>query len=900
MPRPPLASEELVGFSLAPLLNIRRIAVVFCALALALPSRAAVPEAPKLQLGTNVVPRQYRLDLTLAPGSDTFHGAVEIDIQIADATPLIWLNSLNLAISSVSLRSGGAEITPVLLPEQHGFIALQFDHPVSGAGTLRFEYSGKVVKNSDAGVFALDEDGETYLYSQFEPSDARRAFPCFDQPSFKVPWRITLHVPAGVSGFANTPQESATPETGGMQAVRFRISKPLPTYLVAFAAGRFETVDAGHVGKAPLRVIVPRGHTADAQFAAEAIPQMLAIEEKYFGRPYPYEKLDSLVMPVSNFAMENAGLITYGQDLLLAPPGTDSLSRQRICALVVAHEMAHQWLGDMVTMKWWDDIWLNEGFASWMERKIVGEWKPGWRADVTAVQARLKSMDLDSLLSARRIVQPIESEGDIANAFDDITYEKGAAVLGMFEQFAGRERFRRGIRAYLKQYEFRTSTTADFLAAVSHGSGVNMTAAMNTFLNQAGTPLVTMNLDCTGATPLLHLSQQRALPIGSAGADGQLWQVPVSMRFQDGGGTHSQRILLTAAHQDVPLSNARGCPAWLLGNDEGQGFYRVRYEGDLLDRLLTNGSGQLSVAEKVSELGNVNALVGSGNVSPARALGLASRFGGDPDSEVVEEAVDIASLLKGPDLPNNLRPSAAHFIRSVFGERAEQLGWHSRAGDDNQSLLLRSELTPFVAAEGLDTSLIGSAGILARQWLKDRSGVEPEMVSPVLGVAAQFGDRDLWELLRQQALAEKNPAMRERILRALGSFRDPALAEASMDLLLKKEFDAREAFFPFLFHPLQNAETRELPFAFVRRNLDALLAGLPREVGGDFAAELPTTGSVFCDAAHRDEVDSFFRGRVKDYIGGERTLRNTLETIDVCIARKNALGPGIAEFLKAY
>jgi alanyl aminopeptidase len=363
---------------------------------------------------------------------------------------------------------------------------------------------------------------------------------------------------------------------------------------------------------------------------------------------------------------------------------------------------------------------------------------------------------------------------------------------------------------------------------------------------------------------------------------------------------YRQRILLAWQHADAALTDARGCPTWLLANDEAAGYYRVRYEGGLLDRLLANGGGELSVAERVSELGNVNALVGTGDVPPARALALVPEFSGDPNSEVVELAMETASTLKGPEVPDGLRPNAARYIRGVFARPAESLGWHSKAGDGDEARLLRSKLTPFAAAEGLDRTLIDGAGSLARQWLKDRSGVEPDMLPAVLSVAAQFGDRSLWDLIHQQALTEKDPAIRERLLAALGSFRDRTLAEASLRLLLAKEFDTREAFFPLLFGPLDHAETRDLPFGFVRANLDALVALLPREVDSDFGSYLPFTANAFCDATHREEVDSFFHERVKGFTGGERTLRNALEIVDVCIARKKALGPSIAEFLKGY
>ncbi len=273
-----------------------------------------------------------------------------------------------------------------------------------------------------------------------------------------------------------------------MKTVRFRESKPLPSYLVAFAAGRFDAVAAGRVGDAPLRIITPHGHAAEAQYAAQAIPQLLALEVKYFGRPYPYEKLDSIAMPVSNFAMENAGLITYGQSTLLANPAGDTITRQREMAIVAAHEMAHQWFGDLVTTDWWNDIWLNEAFASWMEEKITGEWKPDWKMDVEAVESRLTAMRADSLVSARRITEPIESEGDIANAFDDITYQKGDAVIRMFEHYLGEEPFRRGVQLYLNRYAWRTATTPEFLAAVSEGSGRDVAPAFGTFVDQTGVP----------------------------------------------------------------------------------------------------------------------------------------------------------------------------------------------------------------------------------------------------------------------------------------------------------------------------------------------------------------------------------------------------------------------------
>ena len=329
-----------------------------------------------------------------------------------------------------------------------------------------------------------------------------------------------------------------------LQVVKFKESKPLPSYLVALAVGQFDIVDAGKVGKTPLRIITPHGKAANAKYAVEAIPQLLKLLEDYFGIPYPYEKLDSIAMPISNFAMENAGLITYGETTLLAKPEEDSINRQRGCAIVTAHEMAHQWFGDLVTTAWWDDIWLNEAFATWMENKIVREWKPEWHIDVTVVNDRLFAMREDSLLATRKIRQPIESNNDIANAFDGITYQKGAAVIQMFETWIGQDKFRKGIQLYLKQHTWGNATAKDFEAAISSAAGHNIAPAFDSFLNQAGVAEISVALDCT-SKPKLELAQKRLLPIGSQGSSQQSWMIPVCVAYESGGVMHHQCELLS-------------------------------------------------------------------------------------------------------------------------------------------------------------------------------------------------------------------------------------------------------------------------------------------------------------------------------------------------------------------
>ncbi|HTB20173.1 MAG TPA: ERAP1-like C-terminal domain-containing protein, partial [Bryobacteraceae bacterium] len=358
--------------------------------------------------------------------------------------------------------------------------------------------------------------------------------------------------------------------------------------------------------------------------------------------------------------------------------------------------------------------------------------------------------------------------------------------------------------------------------------------------------------------------------------------------------------LLSDTKDEIALEGAQTCPAWILPNDGEIGYYQVAYQGDLLKKVLADNNSHLSVAERVGFLGDVHALAAEGEVSAQVALALVPQFSDDPDWHVVQAAANIAALLRGENVPANLREKGANFIRQQFGQKAIALGWTTQPGDTDDTRLLRQKLVPFVAGTGEEKELIDRAEALARQWLRTGHGIAPEMLEPVLRIAAEFGDRDFFNLLRSAAIEQRHHHVREILLEALGSFRNPELARAALDLLLSKDFDPRESFYPLLFGPLSYVDTREVPFEFVKQHLDGLLKRLPREVGEDYAAMLPEVGGSFCDAKHRAELDLFFADRVKDYNGGPRTLAQTLESIDLCVAARKSLAPELAAFLSHY
>lgn len=876
---------------------MRSLALLF------LPFVLLAEDAPKLRLDGRAVPERYAADLTLIPGQDEFTGKIDIAISVVRPFSVLWLNASALTISKATLSAGGKSWTGKALPGGDDFAGLDFGSNIpAGHAGLHLEYTGKISKGSSAGVFQLQDGEPWYIYTQFEPTDARRAFPCFDEPNYKTPWALTLHVKNDQQAFANTAAVSETVEPEGMKKVVFAPTRPLPSYLVAFAVGPFEVVDAGKAGrnKTPLRVLVTRGRTQEAKYAAETIPQLLVELEKYFGMPYPYDKLDAISMPISNFAMENVGLITYGQSLLLSRPEADTINRQRGFALVGAHEMAHQWFGDLVTTAWWDDIWLNEAFATWMENRIVDGWKPEWHVMAGAMEARLGAMRLDSLVNARKIRQPILSNDDIANAFDGITYEKGAAVIRMFEQWIGPEKFQKGVQNYMRKYADKNSTAPEFLAAISDAAGRDITSAFNSFLDQAGVPLITVDLRCDSGRPRLQVEQQRSLPIGSKGDAKQNWLVPVCAKYSADGKVSEECHVFSDPKSEVELKNARTCPVWLTANDRGSGYYRVLYRGDMLQRALADHGSRLTPVERIAVLGDVNALVISGQLTPAVALSFVPEFAGDADRNIVLATIEIAGITRGSAVPDALRPAAARFFRKTFGERARQLGWRSKPGDTDDTRILRQNLVATVALAGEDPDLSAEAAKLASAWLDTGKGIDPEMLGGVLSVAARDGDRALFDRMLKAAKESKVRRERQTLIGALGSFRKPELARAAMQLVATGEFDPREGFGPLLFGPGQWPENRRLPFEFVKQNLDGILAKLPREVGADFAAELPFVGGGFCDAPARSELEAFFKDKVGSYTGGPRNFAQVLEGIDLCIARRAAIQDAIADFLRNY
>jgi alanyl aminopeptidase len=843
---------------------------------------------------------RYQARLRIDPNEPTFSGVIDIDLTLASPSALLWLNAVKLTVDHAQFTVGKQTISARVVPGGEDFLgfAPSSGQPLpAGPARLHVEYRGQISSHDNRGLYRLKEGDHWYAVTQHESIFARRTFPCFDEPSFKVPWQLTLEVKEGDLALSNTPAVGEKREHPGMKTVSFAPTKPLPSYLVAMAVGPFSLADGGTAGrnKVRVRVAAPAGRTADARWAAQISGPILEQLEAYFDRPYPYEKLDMVTVPLASArgAMENPGLVTFGESVIVTPARDESIDFRRSYARVEMHELAHQWFGDLVTAAWWDDIWLNEAFATWTAAKIVDQWKPDWEHHTEGVKARAIALENDRLVNARKIRQPIESSHDIYNAFDRITYQKGATVLAMFERWVGPEVFRRGVQRYLEKHAWGNATAVEFVAAISAEAGRDVWPAFATFLEQPGAPLVTVELSCRGK-PAVTLTQERYLPVGSTGSAAARWQIPLRLRYGAGATEANTSTLLTDASATVSLPIS-ACPDWVSVNDGGTGYFHTLYRGPLLDRLLADGGKHLSLPERMALVDDLSAAAQAGKLPVPQLLGALTTLAKDPSRELTVKVAQVVAGLRAHLVPDALEPAYARFVRGLFGARARALGWSPRPDEDDDARLLRAELLPLVAVEGDDADLREEAGRLVQAWLLDATALSPDLIVPVLRTAAAAGDRALYDRLLTAARETRTPETRRQLLTALSQVRDPALARASLPLLLDGPFDPRDALV-LLTGASEQPTTRGVAYEFVKEHFDALSARQPPT----WFARQPLLSGNQCDETHRKDLAAFFGERAPRFPGGPRALALALESVHLCEALVQSQQASVAAFLKKY
>jgi len=854
-----------------------------------------VEKPPALRLPGDVRPTRYALELTIDPTKPRATGVNRILAEVIKPTRIVWLHATGLEITKATLDMKPARI----VPGGEDFVGLAVESELP-AGKLAIEiaFSAPIDREKSRGLYSEKEGGDSYAYTFFEPVDARRAFPCFDEPVYKVPWQLTFHVAKNHVALGNTPVVKETDEPNGMKRVELADSKPLPSYLVAFVVGPFEVVDGGTAGrvKTPVRFIIPKGRAAELRYAKSITPRVIAALEDYFDMDYPYGKLDVAVVPRFWGTMEHPGIVAMGQPLTLIRPDGETRSRKQSYTNILAHELAHYWFGDVVTMRWWDDTWLNEALAQWLDATITDAVEPSWRLRDGRIGQAVAAMESDETLSVRSIRQPVTTREAIEASFDnDIVYGKGASILRMHEA-EDPTKFRDFIRTFIKKHAWGSATAEDLFAVMRDKLGAPVETAFRTFVEQPGVPLVTSKLACQGGKASLALTQKRALPAGSVDPKPRQWNVRYCVRYGNATKAHAACTQLATANGTLELPMA-GCPTWIIPNGGGDGYYRSTVDPKSAQPMF--GKSKLvtvvkpTSAEKMMLVADLRAAVDRSELQLDELLPLVPAIASDPDEKVAVWAFAAASF-NARVLDDAMYEKAKKFFLATFGGPARKLGWTRAKADSDERHELRRSFVPAVGA--IDPKLRAEASKLAVRWLDDRKAVADDLIGAVLGAATEKGDAALFDKILAASAKSRDRREQTRILGALGGFHDPVLARRALDLVLAKDRDIRETL-GIVFRLVFQRETNALAIEFVTTNIDAMLGRMRDDSAAGFLSAL--AGSS-CTPDGLKKMRALVEPRAKKFGGAENYVTRGFEQAEQCITRFARELPALKRVLAKY
>jgi len=867
---------------------------------------AGTDAAPPLEhLPTWAQPESYKLAFKVDPKQEDYSGSSIIKIKLSQASDFIWLHGKELKVSKVTVTDAAGKKHAgkyTVAAEKEGVARVDLGGRLEGEITLAIEFTAPLNKQLQ-GLYKVSHEGVPYAMTQMEPVSARYAFPGFDEPSFKVPFDLSLTIPSDDQGVANTAQIKEEKAGAGWKTLTFSTTKPLPTYLVAFAVGPWDIVKGPDISPTqyratatPLRGIAARGEGHRMEHVLGETNSIIHTLEDYYGFGYPYDKLDLLAAPdFSAGAMENAGLVTF-RDWLLLIDKDSAAQYVRGSFNVNAHELAHQWTGDTVTMAWWDDLWLNEAFATWMQQKITTKVHPEYRADLDRVRGAQGAMSNDSLVSARKIRQPITGNGDIETAFDGITYQKGAAVLGMFEGYVTDPVFQRGMRAYIQKHKFGNATADDLIDAIAEaaGQGDDFKKAFLSFLNQSGVPYVTTEVKVEGGKTVLHLAQSRYLPLGSTGDASRVWGVPMCVRYGTAGGANKVKCeLLDQATGTMVLDDAAK-NTWVLPNADGRGYYRfAQGKKDLAS--LAKVVGTLSDAEQLAYADAVRAAFQHGDLDAGDVLAAMKPLTASKTREVFTAPMGTFTWIFNNEAATDAQRNALRkWAVDAYLPKLKALGYVKKPGEADNDTITRTTLAGFlgdddVAAPEVRAELLkqGDAALKVKDGHLDLDAADPDLLADSLGVAVQERGAPAVDALIAEIPKTSDPAKRNAMLSGLASAKDPALANKVRDFSLSKDVKVGEMA-SLLRGGRATETTRNDLWNWYTTNYDRIVARTGSFAGGKLVT-MAAAGS--CSTAEADRMNAYFTPRLGQVSGAARDLAQTSESTLLCAALKAKQDP---------
>jgi aminopeptidase N len=844
------------------------------------------------RLPATVTPVRYELTLApdLAKSTFTGHEAIELDVKAQTRT--VAIHAADLAIERATVSAGGRSLPAKIAYDAKNELALLAlpEALPPGHATLELAWSGKL-SDKLRGLYAAESDGRRYAFTQFEATDARRAFPCFDEPAFKARFQVTAIVDAAHVAVSNGAIREQTLSADKLhKTVRFAETPPMSSYLVALAVGPLvEVRGASRPGKTPIRVYATPGKEKLAGYALETAEALLDKLSAYFGIAYPYGKLDLVGVPdFAAGAMENTGAIFFREAALLIDPKNASAEQRRYVALILAHEMAHQWFGDLVTMQWWDDLWLNEAFATWMENKAVEQIRPDWNIWLDFEGDKTYALGLDSLGSTHPIRTPVRSPEDANENFDGITYSKGGAVLRMLEQYLGEPVFQKGVSAYLREHSNGNATAADLWRALSEASGKPVAEVAHSWFEQPGYPVVSAERTCKDGATTLALEQHRFFANPAQKSAGK-WLIPLCVRTDQG----SECTLLREPKANLTLK-APGCAAWAVVNPKRAGFYRVRYQPAELAALGQVAEAQLDAPERIGLVDDAWALVRQGGAPLKAYLDVVQGLRGEREREVTDELAAHLGVLEEYLLAERDRPAFAQLVDELLRPLADELGWEPKANETDARRLLRGTVLTVLGDLARAPDVLAEVTRRLPGYLEEPSSLEGTVGEVVMTLGAKTGDAAVYDSYLVHLRASRTPVEHSRLLHALAEFESPELVKRTLDLTLTPDVKVQDVS-RLVGRLFANPKARASTWSFLKANFAALKKkappfGFDRVVGAT---------AHFCDEGVRKEVAAFFADPAHKIESSGRALKQAQEAIHLCADLKAREAANLSTWLKS-
>ncbi len=832
----------------------------------------------RVLLPREVRPKKYRLTLALDLRQFTFSGKEEIEIDVGKATAKIVLHAAELDIQSVQLLQNAVPLSPssIELDDKSETATFEFTEPLSeGPARLQIAFTGTLndqMRGFYRSEYTVGDEKRVMAVTQFESTDARRAFPCWDEPALKATFEVTLEVPSDRVAISNMSIVEEKSMDGGLKTVRFAESPIMSTYLLAFIVGEFDFIEDKSREGVRVRVYTPLGKKKQGKFALDVATHTLSFFKEYFKIAYPLLKIDLIAIPdFAAGAMENWGAVTYRETAILVDPKQSSQATRQRVAVVVAHELAHQWFGNLVTMEWWTHLWLNEGFASWIEYLAVDHLFPEWDIWTQFVFSDFgRALGLDGLENSHPVEVEVKDPNEISEIFDAISYSKGASIIRMLVAYLGEEDFRRGLHLYLMRHQYGNATTEDLWKALGEASGKPVKTMMDSWTKQVGYPV--LSVEGTTETPTLRQSRFFISGIPRDKEDSTQWVIPVGVTGC------SEYSVIKDRTTSIPLPKAadRGTKI----NPGQTGFYRVNYAPAVWSRLgEAVRSLTLSAADRMGLQNDAFALARAGLLHADHALTLAMAYREETDytvwADLTANLAELDVLISEEAFYNEYQSLG----RDLYSALSERLGWDGRSGESHLTTLLRSLVIGQMGGYG-DQETVDEARQRFIRFLEDGQPLVPDLRFPVYRLVVEFGDVDQYEsvleLFRKADLHEE----KLRCLRALGYSRRVDLLGRTLDLSLSDEVRPQDT--PLAVASVAfNNRGRELAWQFLQRHR----SDFDRRYGkGGFllARIISSTTENFTSEGKGKEVEEYFREHPVP--AADRTIRQSLERI-----RSNAL-----------